>query len=61
MRPVCEAVRELRVTRVVLDTVTDPPATVALHRLTGYEEIRIRPSVGSQISSCMGKNFEPPW
>jgi len=50
--------RSLGATRVVLETVTDPPAAVALYRAAGYDEIpKFGPYVDSEISFCMGKSF----
>lgn len=52
--------RALGATRVVLETVVTPPAAVALYRAAGYEQIpKFGPYVESNISFCMGKNFEP--
>jgi len=54
--------RALGATRVVLETVIDPPAAVALYRAAGYEEIpKFGPYVDSEISFCMGKIFDRPW
>jgi GNAT superfamily N-acetyltransferase len=51
--------RALGATRVVLETVTDPSAAVALYRAAGYEEIpKFGPYVESEISFCMGKIFD---
>lgn len=51
----------LGATQIVLETVIDPPAAAALYRAAGYEEIpKFGPYVGSEISFCMGKNFERP-
>jgi putative acetyltransferase len=48
--------RSLGATRMVLETVTTPPAAVALYRGAGYEEIpKFGPYVDSGISFCMGK------
>lgn len=48
--------RSLGAARVVLETVTTPPAAAALYRGAGYEEIpRFGPYVDSDISFCMGK------
>ena len=53
--------RALGATRVILETAIKPPAAVALYRAAGYEEIpKFGPYVESEISFCMGKNFEPP-
>ena len=53
--------RALGATRVVLETVINPPAAVALYRAAGYEEIpKFGPYVESEISLCMGKSFKPP-
>jgi GNAT superfamily N-acetyltransferase len=54
--------RALGATRVVLETVIDPPAAVALYRAAGYEAIpKFGPHVESEISFCMGKIFDRPW
>ena len=51
-----EHARALGATRVVLETVLDPPAAVALYRAAGYEEIpKFGPYGPSAISFCMGK------
>src|SRR5487761_2361977 len=51
--------RALGATRVVLETVVDPPAAVALYRAAGYTEIpKFGPYVESEISFCMSKSFE---
>jgi len=48
--------RAMGASRVVLETVTDPPAAVALYRSAGYEEIpRFGPYAESDVSFCMGK------
>jgi len=53
--------RALGATRVVLETVVDPPAAVALYRAAGYTETpKFGPYVESEISFCMSKSFEPP-
>ena len=42
--------------RVVLETVADPSAAVALYRAAGYDQIpKFGPYVESEISICMGK------
>ena len=54
--------RALGATHVVLETVIDPPAAVALYRAAGYEKIPMFGSyVESEISFCMGKIFDRPW
>jgi putative acetyltransferase len=54
--------RALGATRVVLETVIDPPGAVALYRAAGYEEIpKFGPYVESEISFCMGKFIDRPW
>jgi GNAT superfamily N-acetyltransferase len=54
--------RALGATRVVLETVINPPAAVALYRAAGYEEVpKFGPYVESEISFCMGKSFERRW
>jgi GNAT superfamily N-acetyltransferase len=51
--------RALGANRVVLETVINPPAAVALYRAAGYEEIpKFGPYADSNISFCMGKSFE---
>jgi GNAT superfamily N-acetyltransferase len=51
-----EQARALGATRVVLETVLDPPVAVALYRSAGYEEIpKFGPYARSAISFCMGK------
>jgi len=51
--------RRLGATRVVLETVINPPGAIALYRAAGYAEIpQFGPYVGSEISFCMGKSFE---
>jgi putative acetyltransferase len=53
--------RTLGATRVVLETVINPPAAVALYRAAGYVEIpKFGLYVESEISLCMGKAFELP-
>ena len=53
--------RALGATRVVLETVVDPPAAVALYRAAGYEEIpKFGPYVQSDISFCMAKMLGDP-
>src|SRR5664280_1665831 len=53
--------RALRATQVILETVVNPPAAVALYRAAGYEVIpKFGPYVESEISFCMGKSFKPP-
>lgn len=48
--------RALGASRVVLETVTGPPAATALYRAAGYGEIpKFGPYVESEISFCMGK------
>ena len=48
--------RALGAIRVVLETVIDPPAAVALYRAAGYDEIpKFGPYVESEISFCMCK------
>lgn len=48
--------RGLGAIRVVLETVADPPASIALYRAAGYEEIpKFGPYVESEVSFCMGK------
>jgi N-acetylglutamate synthase-like GNAT family acetyltransferase len=50
--------RALGATRVVLETVTDPPAAVALYRAAGYDEIpKLGPYVDSEISFCHGQEL----
>jgi GNAT superfamily N-acetyltransferase len=47
--------------RIVLETVIDPPAAVALYRAAGYREIpNFGPYVESDISFCLGKVLERP-
>lgn len=46
--------RSLGASRVVLETVTEPPAAVALYRAAGYGELP-KFGVESEISFCMGK------
>jgi putative acetyltransferase len=61
LRSLEDRARALGATRVVLETVVDPPAAVALYRAAGYTEIpKFGPYVGSEISFCMSKSFEPP-
>jgi GNAT superfamily N-acetyltransferase len=56
-----EHARALGASRVVLETVIDPPAAVALYRAAGYEEIpTFGPYVRSEISFCMAKVVGPP-
>ena len=51
----------LGATRVVLETVMDPPAAVALYRAAGYEEIpKFGRYVESEISLCLGKVLDRP-
>jgi GNAT superfamily N-acetyltransferase len=51
--------RELGAIRVVLETVADPPAAIALYLAAGYEEIpKFGPYVESEVSFCMGKTIE---
>jgi len=53
--------RALGATRVVLETVIEPPAAVALYRAAGYKEIpKFGPYVESEISFCMGKVLDRP-
>jgi GNAT superfamily N-acetyltransferase len=53
--------RELGAVRIVLETVINPPAAVALYRANGYEEIpKFGPYLESEISFCMGKSLELP-
>ena len=53
--------RSLGATRVILETVINPPAAVALYLAAGYEEIpKFGPYVESEISFCMGKRLESP-
>jgi GNAT superfamily N-acetyltransferase len=48
----------LGASHVVLETVTDPPAAVALYRAAGYEAVpKFGPYVDSEISYCMGKQL----
>ena len=61
LRSLEDHARALGATRVVLETVINPPAAVALYRAAGYEEIpTFGPYVESEISFCMGKSFEFP-
>ena len=47
--------------RIVLETVIDPPAAVALYRAAGYREIpKFGPYVESEISFCLGKVLDRP-
>ncbi len=53
--------RALGATQVVLETVINPPAAVALYRAAGYEVIpKFGPYVESEMSFCMGKSLDPP-
>ena len=53
--------RALGATRVVLETVFDPPTAVALYRANGYEKIsKFGPYTESEISLCMGKIIDRP-
>jgi GNAT superfamily N-acetyltransferase len=62
LRTLEDHARALGATRVVLETVIDPPAAVALYRAAGYEQIpKFGPYVVSEISFCMGKIFDHPW
>jgi len=50
----------LGASRVVLETVTNPPDAVALYRRAGYTEIpRFGRYIDSAISYCMGKSLNP--
>jgi GNAT superfamily N-acetyltransferase len=51
----------LGATRVVLETVVEPPAAVALYRAAGYQEIpKFGPYVESEISFCLAKVLDRP-
>ena len=61
LRSLEDHARALGAIQVVLETVIDPPAAVALYRSAGYEEIpKFGPYVESGISFCMGKILERP-
>jgi len=48
----------LGASRVVLETVRDPPAAVGLYRAAGYVEIaKFGPYLRSKVSFCMGKKL----
>jgi len=62
LRSLEDHARALGATRIVLETVIDPPAAVALYRAAGYGEIpKFGPYVDSEISFCMAKVLDDRW
>lgn len=61
LRSLEDHARTLGATRVVLETVINPPAAVAFYRAAGWKEIpKFGPYVESEISFCMGKILDHP-